>query len=111
QRVWLRQAIESGAHRTPMSQEDRIALLDRLIAVEAFERFLHKAYLGQKRFSIEGVDVLVPMLDLVIELSADRGAREVVLGMAHRGRLNVLTHNVGRPYVTIFAEFEGAKHL
>ena len=109
QRVWLRQMIESGSHRRPMSREDRIALLDRLIAVEAFERFLHKAYLGQKRFSIEGVDLLVPMLDLIIELSADRGAREVVVGMAHRGRLNVLTHNVGRPYVTIFAEFEGGK--
>ncbi|HEV8197572.1 MAG TPA: multifunctional oxoglutarate decarboxylase/oxoglutarate dehydrogenase thiamine pyrophosphate-binding subunit/dihydrolipoyllysine-residue succinyltransferase subunit [Gemmatimonadales bacterium] len=111
QRVWLRQMIESGAHRRPMTRDDRLALLDRLIAVEAFERFLHKAYLGHKRFSIEGVDLLVPMLDLVIELSADRGAREVVVGMAHRGRLNVLTHNVGRPYVTIFAEFEGAKHL
>ncbi len=111
QRVWLRQVIESGAHRRPMAREDRIALLDRLIAVEAFERFLHKAYLGQKRFSIEGVDLLVPMLDLVIELSADRGAREVVVGMAHRGRLNVLTHNVGRPYVTIFAEFEGGKKV
>ncbi len=111
QRVWLRQMIESGAHRRPMSREDRIALLDRLIAVEALERFLHKAYLGQKRFSIEGVDLLVPMLDLLIELSADRGAREVVVGMAHRGRLNVLAHNVGRPYDTIFAEFEGGKKL
>ena len=111
QRVWLRQAIESGAHRKPMSKEDRIALLDRLIAVEAFERFLHKAYLGQKRFSIEGVDLLVPMLDLVLELSAERGAREVVVGMAHRGRLNVLTHNVCRPEVTIFAEFEGGKKV
>jgi len=111
QRVWLRQAIESGAHRKPMSKEDRIALLDRLIAVEAFERFLHKAYLGQKRFSIEGVDLLVPMLDLVLEFSAERGTREVVVGMAHRGRLNVLIHNVCRPEVTIFAEFEGGKKL
>ncbi|HEU5217092.1 MAG TPA: multifunctional oxoglutarate decarboxylase/oxoglutarate dehydrogenase thiamine pyrophosphate-binding subunit/dihydrolipoyllysine-residue succinyltransferase subunit, partial [Gemmatimonadales bacterium] len=111
QRVWLRQMIESGAHRRPMSRDDRIALLDRLIAVESFERFLHKAYLGQKRFSIEGVDMLVPMLDLILELAAERGAREVVVGMAHRGRLNVLTHNVGRPYVTIFAEFEGGKKV
>ncbi len=111
QRMWLRQQIESGAHRSPLSQEARLALLDRLIAVEAFERFLHKAYLGQKRFSIEGVDLLVPMLDLVLELAAADGAREVVVGMAHRGRLNVLVHNVGRPYVTIFAEFEGGKKL
>jgi multifunctional 2-oxoglutarate metabolism enzyme len=111
QRVWLRQMIESGAHRRPMRREHKLALLERLIAVEAFERFLHKAYLGQKRFSIEGVDLLVPMLDLVLELSADQGAREVAIGMAHRGRLNVLAHNVGRPYVTIFAEFEGGKKV
>ena len=111
QRVWLRQMIESGAHRQPLSREDQLALLDRLIAVEAFERFLHKAYLGQKRFSIEGVDLLVPMLDLSFELAATDGAREVVVGMAHRGRLNVLTHNVGRPYSTIFAEFEGGKKV
>jgi 2-oxoglutarate dehydrogenase E1 component len=111
QRVWLRQMIESGAHRRPMSHDERLALLDRLIAVESFERFLHKAYLGQKRFSIEGVDLLVPMLDLVFELAAAQGAREVVMGMAHRGRLNVLAHNVGRPYVTIFAEFEGGKKV
>ena len=111
QRVWLRQMIESGAHRQPMAIEERLALLDRLIAVEAFERFLHKAYLGQKRFSIEGVDLLVPMLDLVFELAVGQGAREVVVGMAHRGRLNVLAHNVGRPYVTLFAEFEGGKKV
>ncbi|HEV8600605.1 MAG TPA: 2-oxo acid dehydrogenase subunit E2, partial [Gemmatimonadales bacterium] len=111
QRVWLRQQIETGTHRRPLAREAKLALLDRLIAVEAFERFLHKSYLGQKRFSIEGVDLLVPMLDLVFELAANDGAREVVVGMAHRGRLNVLVHNVGRPYVTIFAEFEGGKKV
>ncbi len=107
QRVWLRQVIESGGHRRPLTREERLALLDRLIAVEALEQFLHKSYLGQKRFSIEGVDLMVPMLDLMFDLSADQGAREVVMGMAHRGRLNVLVHNVGRPHPTIFAEFEG----
>ncbi len=111
QRVWLRQMIESAAHRRPLPTEERLALLDRLIAVEAFERFLHKAYLGQRRFSIEGVDLMVPMLDLIFEFAADHGAREVAVGMAHRGRLNVLAHNVGRPYVTIFAEFEGGKKV
>ena len=109
QREWLRQQIESGAHRAPLSPEERLQLLDRLIQVEAFERFLHKAYLGAKRFSIEGVDMLVPMLDVLIESAAEHGTREVVIGMAHRGRLNVLTHILGRPYVTMFAEFEGAK--
>ena len=110
ERVWLRQMIETSHHREPLTPEAQKALYQRLIEVEAFERFLHKAYLGQKRFSIEGVDLLVPMLDLLIELAAQQGAREVVIGMAHRGRLNVLAHTVGRPYETIFAEFEGAKH-
>jgi 2-oxoglutarate decarboxylase len=111
QRGWLCRTIESAAHRQVLAKEERLELLDRLIAVEAFERFLHKAYLGQKRFSIEGVDLLVPMLDLVFDLSVENGARDVVVGMAHRGRLNVLTHNVGRPYSSIFAEFEGGKKL
>jgi 2-oxoglutarate dehydrogenase E1 component len=111
ERVWLRHMIESGAHRQPLSIEEQKWLLQRLIQVEAMEKFLHKAYLGQKRFSIEGVDMLVPMLDLVIEMAAQQGAREVVIGMAHRGRLNVLAHTVGRPYETIFAEFEGGRHV
>ena len=72
---------------------------------------MHKAYLGQKQFSIEGLDMTVPMLDEMIQLAAAHGAREVVVGMAHRGRLNVLAHNLGRPYETIFAEFEGASTL
>ena len=72
---------------------------------------MHKAYLGQKQFSIEGLDMTVPMLDELIQLAAAHGAREVVVGMAHRGRLNVLAHNLGRPYETIFAEFEGASTL
>src|SRR2546425_2283518 len=111
ERVWLRQVIESGEHRKPLSADDRKQLLARLTAVETLERFLHKAYLGQKRFSIEGLDVLVPMLDLTVELAADSGARDVVLGTAHRGRLNVLAHVVGLPYDTIFAEFEGGLHV
>ncbi len=110
ERVWLREAIESGRYRAPLSPEAQRSLLQRLTEVETFEKFLHKAYLGQKRFSIEGVDMLVPMLDLASDLAAEQGAREVVVGMAHRGRLNVLVHNVGRPYESIFAKFEGSKH-
>ena len=72
-------------------------LLGRLSQVEGMERYLRRAFLGQKQFSIEGVDVMVPMLDEAIELGADTGAHEVVIGMAHRGRLNVLAHVVGRP--------------
>jgi 2-oxoglutarate dehydrogenase E1 component len=111
ERVWLRQVIESGDHKKPLTPEMKRKLLARLTAVETLERFLHKAYLGQKRFSIEGLDTLVPMLDETIELAGTSGARRVVLGMAHRGRLNVLAHVVGLPYETIFAEFEGGRHV
>src|SRR6058998_3640610 len=111
ERLWLRQVIESGQHRTLLSAEQKQKLLSRLTAVEGLERFLHRAYLGQKRFSIEGLDVLVPMLDQTIELAGVSGARRVVLGMVHRDRLNVLAHIVGLPYETIFAEFEGGSHV
>ncbi len=111
QRVWLREQIESGSFRQPLGIEPRKALLKRLIEVDALERFMHKAYLGQHQFSIEGLDMTVPMLDELIQLAAGIGGQEVVVGMAHRGRLNVLAHNLGRPYDTIFAEFEGASTL
>ena len=111
ERVWLREKIESGAYRQAMAAAEQRRLLRRLTEVEALEKFLHKAYLGQKRFSIEGVDMLVPMLDLTIERAAASGGRDVVIGMAHRGRLNVLAHTVGRPYETIFAEFEGGRQV
>ena len=111
QRVWLREKIESGAFRKALTSDEKRALLKRLTEVDALERFMHKAYLGQKQFSVEGLDMTVPMLDELIQLSAGQGAREVVIGMAHRGRLNVLAHNLGRPYDTIFAEFEGASTL
>src|SRR5947209_3387678 len=111
QRTWLREKIESGEFRGPLTTDEQKTLLKRLVEVDAFERFMHKAYLGQKQFSIEGLDMTVPMLDELIQLSAADGAREVVIGMAHRGRLNVLAHNLGRPYDTIFAEFEGASTL
>jgi 2-oxoglutarate decarboxylase len=111
QRTWLRRKIESGEFRAPLSPDERKALLKRLVEVDTLERFMHKAYLGQKQFSIEGLDMTVPMLDEAIALAAHHGGREVVLAMAHRGRLNVLAHNLGRPYDTIFAEFEGAATL
>jgi multifunctional 2-oxoglutarate metabolism enzyme len=111
QRVWLREKIESGAFRQPLTSEEQKVLLKRLVEVDAMERFMHKAYLGQHQFSIEGLDMTVPMLDELIQLSAAHGGKEVVVGMAHRGRLNVLAHNLGRSYDTIFAEFEGASTL
>src|ERR1019366_2330049 len=111
QRVWLREHIESGAFRHVLTSDERRRLLRRLVKVDALERFMHKAYLGQHQFSVEGLDMTVPMLDELIQLSAAHGGQEVVIGMAHRGRLNVLAHNLGRPYDTIFAEFEGASTL
>ncbi len=111
QRVWLRQAIESGTYRRPLTDVEKRRLLERLSSVEALESYLHKAFLGKKQFSIEGLDALVPMLDESIELASEAGAREVVVGMAHRGRLNVLAHTVGRPYESVLAEFEGEQTL
>ena len=111
QRVWLREKIETGEFRAPLSADEKKALLRRLTQVDSLERFMHKAYLGQKQFSVEGLDMTVPMLDEIIQLSAAEGAREVVIGMAHRGRLNVLAHNLGRAYETIFREFEGASSI
>ena len=107
ERLWLRQVIESGQHRRPLSADGKKQLLARLTAVDTLERFLHKAYLGQKRFSIEGLDMTVPMLDFTLELAAAHGTRQATIGMAHRGRLNVLAHVVNVPYETILAEFEG----
>jgi 2-oxoglutarate dehydrogenase E1 component len=108
QRIWLREKIESGEYRKPLSPESKKSLLSRLIQVDTFERFMQKAYLGQKRFSIEGLDITVPVIDELIHLAGARaGAQEVIIGMAHRGRLNVLAHNLGRPYDALFTEFEG----
>ena len=111
ERVWLRQAIESGRFRATLTDDDRRGLLERLARVEAFETYLRRAFIGQKQFSIEGLDVLVPMLDEAVELAARSGAHEVLIGIAHRGRLNVLTHVVGRSYAEILREFEGERSI
>ena len=111
QRVWLRTVIESRRYHQTLDAEQKRRLLERLTEVDGFERYLRRAFLGQKQFSIEGLDVMVPMLDEAIALSAEEGGHEVVLGMAHRGRLNVLAHVIGRPYDTILREFEGERTL
>jgi 2-oxoglutarate dehydrogenase E1 component len=110
-RVWLRQAIESGKYRRPLSAEERKQLLASLSRVEGFEQYLRRSFLGQKQFSIEGLDVMVPMLDEAIVLAAENGAHEVVIGMAHRGRLNVLAHTLGLGYDSIIREFEGERTI
>ncbi|MDE5412773.1 2-oxoglutarate dehydrogenase E1 component [Alkalihalobacterium chitinilyticum] len=102
---WLMEMVESGAIYRPLTTEDRQALLERLTEVEEFEAFLHRTFVGQKRFSIEGLDTLIPILDSVVEEAVQVGVKNIMVGMAHRGRLNVLAHVLGKPYELIFSEF------
>jgi 2-oxoglutarate dehydrogenase E1 component len=105
---WLLQMVESGSYQPSVSNEKKMELLKRLTEVEVFEQFLHRTFVGQKRFSIEGVDTLVPLLDEIISESVKKGTKSINIGMAHRGRLNVLAHVLGKPYEMIFAEFQHA---
>jgi 2-oxoglutarate dehydrogenase E1 component len=106
ERKWLSAVIETGRYRAPIDPIDPIALLDRLTDVETFEKFLHRTFPGKTRFSIEGLDMLVPILDEVIAEAAEAGIRQAFIGMAHRGRLNVMAHVLGKPYEQILAEFK-----
>jgi len=106
ERDWLRNAAESGRFLPPMDEKHSTALLDRITQVEVFERFLHRTFPGKTRFSIEGLDVMVPVLDEIICGAADSGTRHTLIGMAHRGRLNVLAHILQKPYAQILAEFK-----
>ena len=107
QRDWLQQRIEPSLNRTMYSVDGSRKILTRLIEAEEFEQFLHTRYIGQKRFSIEGSDALLPMLDALVATGAGLDVEEIVIGMAHRGRLNVLAHLLHKPYEVIFSEFEG----
>jgi 2-oxoglutarate dehydrogenase E1 component len=107
ERAWLREAVEAGHYCQRRDPIDEKQLLERLTEVEVFERYLHRTFPGQTRFSIEGLDMLVPMLDEVVGCAAETGTCEVVMAMAHRGRLNVLAHVLGKPYQLVLAEFEG----
>ncbi|KFF99531.1 alpha-ketoglutarate decarboxylase [Streptomyces scabiei] len=105
QRRWIQDRIER-AHSKP-EREEQLRILRRLNAAEAFETFLQTKYVGQKRFSLEGGESVIPLLDAVIDSAAESRLDEVVIGMAHRGRLNVLANIVGKSYAQIFREFEG----
>jgi 2-oxoglutarate dehydrogenase E1 component len=106
ERDWLRHAAESGRFLPPLDPASTEALLDRMTQVEVFERFLQRTFPGKTRFSLEGLDMLVPVLDEIISGAADAGARHTMIGMAHRGRLNVLAHILEKPYSQILAEFK-----
>src|SRR5713226_4431512 len=110
ERYWLRDAVGLHLYQEPQSPAASRKLLQRLTQVEVFERYLHQAFPGQKRFSLEGTDVLVPMLDEIIHGAVESGSNEVIIGMAHRGRLNVLAHVFEKPYAAILAEFAHQKH-
>ncbi len=110
QRAWLRDYIESGRNKIEQSPERLIELLERLTRVEAFDRYVRKTFLGQKTFSGEGLDVMVPMLEEMLDMLAEDGVADAVLGMAHRGRLNVIAHVVNMPYEEVMTEFEAAQY-
>ena len=107
QHEWLEQRMEPILNRPKFSAEQCRDLLGQLIEAREFEQFLHTKYIGRKRFSIEGGEALLPMLHAIIETGAALNVEEIVMGMAHRGRLNVLTHVMHKPYAEIFSEFEG----
>jgi 2-oxoglutarate dehydrogenase E1 component len=106
ERAWLRHAVESGQFRPPHDPIDSHELLDRITEVETFERFLQRTFPGKTRFSIEGLDMMVPILDEIIHDAAEGGVQHVMIAMAHRGRLNVLAHILQKPYKEILAEFK-----
>lgn len=108
ERDWLTSIVESGRILPKITKDKQVALLKRLGEVEGFEKFLHKTFVGQKRFSVEGLDTLIPVLDELISESVQAGTKNINIGMAHRGRLNVLAHVLGKPYEIIFSEFQHA---
>src|SRR5215212_8593736 len=111
QRDWLAQKMEPILNKPNFSADESRGILFQLVAAEEFEKFLHTRYVGQKRFSLEGAESLVPLMNTLIEDGATLGVEEVIMGMAHRGRLNVLAHVMNKPYETILSEFEGTiKH-
>jgi len=107
-RVWLQRRMEASRNRLALSRAEQLRILTKLTDATIFEEFLQKKYVGAKSFSLEGSETLIPLLDLALEKAGQQGVREVVLGMAHRGRLNVLANVLGKNPRTIFREFDDA---
>jgi len=107
---WLRKRMESSRNTYPFTLDDKRYIFRNLSRAVLFEKFIHKRFPGQKRFSLEGAEATVPALDAIIEKGAELGYQEFVIGMAHRGRLNVLANIIKKPYHQIFSEFEGAEY-
>ncbi|MGB8337346.1 MAG: 2-oxoglutarate dehydrogenase E1 component [Burkholderiales bacterium] len=109
QKRWLQQRFESVRSQATLSAQQKKHLLERLTAAETLEKYLHTRYVGQKRFSLEGGDTLIPIMDELMQRAGEQSVKEIVIGMAHRGRLNVLVNNLGKLPQDLFSEFEG-KH-
>lgn len=107
QKSWLIERMEGNHNEEELPRTTMLRVLDKLVEAEAFERFLHTRFVGHKRFSLEGGESLIPALDALLERAAEHGIGRAVLGMAHRGRLNVLVHVLGKKLARIFSEFEG----
>lgn len=107
QKTWLQRRLEAGANGYDLQQDERLEILKQLTAAEGIERYLHTKYVGQKRFSLEGADSMIPALDELVRSAGNHGMDELVIGMAHRGRLNVLVNILGKSPGELFAEFEG----
>ncbi len=108
QRLWLQERMEPTSNRPALEREDRVRIFDRVMVAENFEQFLQTRYPTAKRFSLEGAESLIPLLDVLVEDGGALGAEEMVIGMPHRGRLNVLANVLRKPYEMILAEFEGS---
>ncbi|NNF58152.1 MAG: multifunctional oxoglutarate decarboxylase/oxoglutarate dehydrogenase thiamine pyrophosphate-binding subunit/dihydrolipoyllysine-residue succinyltransferase subunit [Rhodothermaceae bacterium] len=107
EKTWLMERIEPQQFRDPIAPSRKKRMFEKLNSAEALEQFIHTKYIGHKRFSLEGAETMIPILDAIISDAADQETDEVVMGMAHRGRLNVLTNIIGKPYRKVFDEFEG----
>ncbi len=106
ERLWLQERMESTRNRPPVPDDQKVLILNKLCQATSFEQFLNTAYVGQKRFSIEGAEVVVAMMETLVRRAAENGYREMILGMAHRGRLNVQVNILQKPYEAVFCEFE-----
>jgi len=108
EKKWIQERIEELQNKTDFTPEGKKAILERLTAGEVFEQFLHKKHTGTKRFGVDGGEALIPAIEQIMKRGGQMGLEEIVIGMAHRGRLNVLANVMGKPFTTIFAEFQGA---
>ena len=111
ERQWLKDRMEPARNRRAVSHEEQQAILAKLTEAALFEAFLHRRFVGQKRFSLEGGESLIVFLEQLVQSAADAGLNELILGMSHRGRLNVLANIVGKPLASIFAEFSDSQEL